>query len=301
MLLNYETIIVGRRVVLVPYRPQHVAKYHEWMQQPYLLEATASEPLSMEQEYDMQESWRHDRNKCTFIVLDQSLVAGLSSIADNGEDSSSSHLLSVSDDFIDKNLPAMVGDVNLFLSEEEMEDDDDVETNNIPNSRNQQQHLQAEIDIMIAEPYARAKGFGKEAASLMMLYAAERLHIRRFFCKINQDNVASLRLFQASLGFVQCNFAECFREVELELKCQTTAEIIQRLSAHLRNGSSGEKVAIDHENTKEKSYSLTTLHCPLDVKSSEYHKSSARWYVQPTGTKKTKEYVNHGWSWVANV
>jgi len=274
MLLNYETIIVGYRVVLVPYRPQHVAKYHEWMQQPYLLEATASEPLSMEQEYEMQESWRHDRNKCTFIVLEKSLVVELSSTPENGEDSSSSsHLRSVSDDFIDKNLHAMVGDVNLFLSEEEMEDD---EISRSPNSSQQEQHLQAEIDIMIAEPHARGQGFGKEAACLMMLYAAERLHIRRFFCKINQDNAASLSLFQASLGFVQCNYAECFCEVELELKGQTTTDTIKLLSAHLLHHSSDKKVVIDHEKMREQEYTLRTWHCPLGVESSENHNTSTR-------------------------
>ena len=38
--------IVGPTVVLVPYAPAHVATYHEWMKDPYLLEMTRSEPLS---------------------------------------------------------------------------------------------------------------------------------------------------------------------------------------------------------------------------------------------------------------
>ncbi|CAI2166785.1 20385_t:CDS:2 [Funneliformis geosporum] len=53
---------VGENVILVPYRPEHVPKYHEWMQSPFLREMTASEPLTLEQEYEMQRSWHVDEN-----------------------------------------------------------------------------------------------------------------------------------------------------------------------------------------------------------------------------------------------
>lgn len=49
MRLNYNTIIEGERVVLVPYREHHVELYHAWMKDPWLQEATASEPLSLEE------------------------------------------------------------------------------------------------------------------------------------------------------------------------------------------------------------------------------------------------------------
>lgn len=52
----------GEKVILVPYMEAHVPKYHEWMQDPSLLQATASEPLSLEQEYQMQLSWSRDPN-----------------------------------------------------------------------------------------------------------------------------------------------------------------------------------------------------------------------------------------------
>lgn len=103
----------GKKVILVPYMEAHVPKYHQWMQDPSLLEATASEPLSLEQEYQMQLSWSRDLNKETFIVLDKDLLVGTFS---HGQ----SH------------VEAMVGDVNIFM-------------NDINNPQI------AEVEIMIAE------------------------------------------------------------------------------------------------------------------------------------------------------
>lgn len=36
------------------------------MSDPELLKLTASEPLNLEQEYDMQETWRHDEDSKQF-------------------------------------------------------------------------------------------------------------------------------------------------------------------------------------------------------------------------------------------
>jgi len=40
----------------------YMHRYHEWMQSHELLEQTASERLTLEQEYDMQQSWFQDEN-----------------------------------------------------------------------------------------------------------------------------------------------------------------------------------------------------------------------------------------------
>ncbi|CAK9133345.1 unnamed protein product [Ilex paraguariensis] len=85
----------GEKVILVPYMKEHVPKYHQWMQDPALLQATGSEPLTLEQEYEMQLSWTQDPLSIslpvymcymriygyilleqTFIVLDKVLVVG---------------------------------------------------------------------------------------------------------------------------------------------------------------------------------------------------------------------------------
>ncbi|XP_056641748.1 N-acetyltransferase 9-like protein isoform X2 [Diorhabda sublineata] len=67
MLINKYTIIQCQRVILVPYKK----KYHEWMKSESLQQLTASEPLTLEEEYEMQKSWLRDENKLTFIILDK--------------------------------------------------------------------------------------------------------------------------------------------------------------------------------------------------------------------------------------
>lgn len=95
MKINENTLLEGVRVLLVPYNEEHVPRYHEWMKSPELQQLTASEPLSLQQEYDMQKSWREDNDKCTFIVLDKQRWA------DPGVEEEQ----------------CMVGDVNIFLTD----------------------------------------------------------------------------------------------------------------------------------------------------------------------------------------
>ncbi|KAG7222281.1 hypothetical protein INR49_027285 [Caranx melampygus] len=93
--INENTLLEGHTVVLVPYNAEHVPRYHEWMKSPELQQLTASEPLTLEQEYDMQRSWREDNDKCTFIILDkqQWVEPGV------------------------EEEQCMVGDVNIFLTD----------------------------------------------------------------------------------------------------------------------------------------------------------------------------------------
>jgi RimJ/RimL family protein N-acetyltransferase len=251
MRLNYETVLVGDKCILLPYRKEHVGQYHSWMQDAQLLEATASEPLSLEEEYEMQESWRDDPLKCTFIVLARDAVGDKLELletkpsplnkadADDTNDSTefdgkSEHDIDKtrSNRFLHSTLSAMAGDVNLFVSDEDMDKNDEAD-GDIMSSKNQQAvtvpRRQAEIDIMIAEERFRRTGMGRESTCLMMYYGATQMGLRRLFCKIKDDNAASLALFQ-SLGFTQCNYAECFREYELELRRDTNEELVQVLS-----------------------------------------------------------------------
>ena len=86
--------IRGERVLLVPYKERHVLKYHSWMKDPDLLFLTGSEPLTLEQEYEMQRKWTLDDDKCTFIVLN---AAVLEETKDE--------------------VAAMIGDTNIFFAD----------------------------------------------------------------------------------------------------------------------------------------------------------------------------------------
>ncbi|XP_073286214.1 GCN5-related N-acetyltransferase 9-like [Primulina huaijiensis] len=171
--------LVGERVILVPYMKEHVPRYHAWMQDPGILQATASEPLTLDQEYEMQLSWSQDTLKHTFIVLGKELIVG---------------------DFIHGQpyTQAMVGDVNIFM-------------NDLYDS-----HI-AEIEIMIAESKSRGKELAKESVLLMMEFAVKNFGILIFRAKIGESNDASLNLFQ-KLEFKKTSYSEIFKEVTLELR-----------------------------------------------------------------------------------
>ena len=96
MKLNWNSQIIGSKVILVPYGPQHVPKYHQWMKSSELQHLTGSEPLTFEEECEMQETWKNSDDKCTFIVLHR----------DTFEKS-------------DNEIEAMIGDTNIFLKEED--------------------------------------------------------------------------------------------------------------------------------------------------------------------------------------
>lgn len=72
MRLNEDTVLrlSGSDVVLVPYNKSHVKTYHEWMGDEELLRLTCSERLTLEEEYENQQSWRADEKKLTFIIVD---------------------------------------------------------------------------------------------------------------------------------------------------------------------------------------------------------------------------------------
>ncbi|XP_062553460.1 alpha/beta-tubulin-N-acetyltransferase 9 isoform X2 [Armigeres subalbatus] len=90
MRINENLKIVGSNVILVPYESKHVPKYHHWMKSPELQELTASEPLSLEEEYQMQKSWREDED------------------SRDGDE-----------------IAALIGDTNIFLQPNEGDDADD--------------------------------------------------------------------------------------------------------------------------------------------------------------------------------
>uniref|UniRef100_A0A915PK04 N-acetyltransferase domain-containing protein n=1 Tax=Setaria digitata TaxID=48799 RepID=A0A915PK04_9BILA len=93
MIINEHTKLTGEKIILVPYRKHHVIKYHTWMEDEKLRQLTASERLTLEDEYAMQAKWHEDDDKCTFIILNRDLI-------DGGVDE----------------IGSMVGDVNIFIN-----------------------------------------------------------------------------------------------------------------------------------------------------------------------------------------
>ena len=226
--------------------PEHVERYHAWMQDPALLEATGSEPMTMEEEVENQTSWSDDNTKCTFLVLarDRCLdVNGRGWCATSASPWSDGS--PVDSGFVVRNVSAMVGDVNLFLSDED--DDEEIDPFAPPTISSVTKQQQAEVDIMIADPAYRGKGLGREATTLMMLYGAKNLGFRRFFCKINKDNHASRFLFQNKLGFVEKEYVAVFKQYELELTRNTNEDLVSYLSALLGADLRTFSCPIDHQ------------------------------------------------------
>ncbi|KAI1614281.1 DNA polymerase delta subunit 2 [Exophiala viscosa] len=208
MRINEHTAVSTTKVLLVPYSAHHVPKYHEWMKDPDIQEATASEPLSLEEEYAMQRSWRADADKMTFIIClpasDHQL--GTPAIRDAALD-----------------IPSMIGDVNLFISTAEDEE-------------GASSQVVAELELMIAERSEHRKGYGRGALLAFLAYIIRHeMDVLREFnagqdsavgspsqfdhlaVKIGQTNHGSIALFEG-LGFRKTSEEPSyFGEYELRL------------------------------------------------------------------------------------
>lgn len=164
------------------------------MKDPDLQFATASEPLTISEEYAMQESWRADNDKLTFI----SCVANESR---QGE------------------IERMLGDINLFISIAEEEDES--------------LSLVGELELMIAMNLNQGHGFGRVTLLVFLRFvlAHQSEILQEFFSneqsiqprtefdylrvKINETNQRSIHLFE-SLDFRKTkDSANVFGEYEL--------------------------------------------------------------------------------------
>lgn len=68
-MINEHVFLDSPTLRLVPYMAHHVPRYHEWMSDPAILAATESDPLSLEEEEENQQSWLYSLDKITFILL----------------------------------------------------------------------------------------------------------------------------------------------------------------------------------------------------------------------------------------
>ncbi|OHF02772.1 N-acetyltransferase [Colletotrichum orchidophilum] len=222
MRLNEHTgivAIVTPRVTLVPYEARHVEQYHEWMSDPDIQEATASEPLTLEEEYENQQSWRTSHDKLTFIIC-QPL---------DSSDRTTSHK-TVHAGKVDAS-ERMIGDINFFIYPY----DDDDDGNEESQAANDASYV-GEVDVMVASKEHRGKGVGHAAVTTLLTYvlrnkarileeyvvgeegkkSAEAPELKGLMVKIKEGNAASIALFRR-LGFVQKGEVNYFGEIQMVL------------------------------------------------------------------------------------
>lgn len=194
MLVNEHTAIRSNKLTLVPYTKSHVPEYHEWMQDPEIQMATASEPLTLGKEYAMQESWRKDGDKLTFMITK---VAGEEAIGDVNL------FISTRDD--DDGKQSVVGELELMIARKEEQ---------------RKGHGRAAILLFLAYILSHQ-------AAILGEYGLE--HDRQskeafdfFSVKIGEGNSRSTKLFE-SLGFRKVkDEANYFGEFELRLPVDET-------------------------------------------------------------------------------
>ncbi|PKS05322.1 hypothetical protein jhhlp_008696 [Lomentospora prolificans] len=210
MKFNEHIAVSTSRVLLVPYEAHHVPRYHTWMKDAEIQELTASEPLSLEEEYENQISWRESADKLTFIVCLPRDAGDSGERVEAGRDDAEGR---------------MVGDVNFFLYPDN--DDEDAEKAGHAGETK----VFGEIDIMIAEKSRRGQGLGRGALKAMLAFIRKNLRsilaeyagscgaegkprLTKVVAKIKEKNVTSRGLF-GSLGFVEVGGVNYFGEVEM--------------------------------------------------------------------------------------
>uniref|UniRef100_A0A0G4F4X4 N-acetyltransferase domain-containing protein n=1 Tax=Chromera velia CCMP2878 TaxID=1169474 RepID=A0A0G4F4X4_9ALVE len=190
--LKLETF-EGERLRLIPYIREAVPLYNQWMKDPHLQEMTASEPQSLEEEYEVREIWLTQDDRISWLILDRSLPASLECPEAAGG--------------------ALAGDVGCVF------DEGDFST--------------GELLVMIAEDRSRRKGLAVEALQIIMRVLTERIGTQKFTASISSKNAESVALFLKlgfeKTGFKEA-FDEHVLEkiVEKNLQDPSAAEVLPR-------------------------------------------------------------------------
>ncbi|PLN83006.1 GNAT domain-domain-containing protein [Aspergillus taichungensis] len=251
MLLNAQTAISTSAVLLVPYYSWHVPRYHEWMQDEEIQEATASEPLTLEGEYAMQRSWRNDADKLTFIVC-LPLSHQRQPDGEQQQPDGEQHQIDTESDSPSR----MLGDINLFLRIEEDEDaeEEDLKAETAQDRLDPGPRIAGEVELMIAEKQNQGRGFGRAALLSFLRYVAAhereialefigsedpsvrgflerggRPRLSRLGVKIGCGNRRSLALFEGALFQKVSEKPSYFGEFELRRERVVVGEVEDEL------------------------------------------------------------------------
>jgi len=180
-LFNKQTVFVNSEIALVPYNKHLVQTYHGWMNEE-MLKATSSEPLTIKEEYEMQNTWIHDTDKITFILLD--LKKWISNtVVDQ-------------DELNEHEANCTFGDINMFLTEEK-------------------DYIEGEISVMIALDRYRRKGNATNIVKCFINLLRAEIGVTDVRAKIDLDNTASINLFKNKLKFKEESICEPFQQVTL--------------------------------------------------------------------------------------
>ncbi|KAK7456305.1 hypothetical protein CaCOL14_004349 [Colletotrichum acutatum] len=185
-------------------------------------EATASEPLTLEEEYENQQSWRTSHDKLTFIIcqpLGSSSTTASTEAVQAGEVDASER---------------MIGDINFFIYPY----DDDEDEEGQAGAANEGLYV-GEVDVMVASKEHRGKGIGHAAVTTLLTYVHRNqarifeeyvrgeegdqetttkraAQLKGLMVKIKEGNAASIALFRR-LGFVQKGEVNYFGEIQMVL------------------------------------------------------------------------------------
>ncbi|KAI0157830.1 GNAT domain-containing protein [Xylariaceae sp. FL1272] len=214
MLCNKLTAVQTPNILLVPYSFHHVERYHEWMQDAELREATGSDLLSPQEELENQQSWQNSHDKLTFIICTSNAPRDEPDVVRAGTTD---------------NRDFMIGDINLFLAADDDGDDGD--------HANDESYVgcKGELSIMVADKRNRKQGYGSFALDSFLRYLGRNLdnilneyfdslrpskpqateaRLRYLFVKMHNENKGSIALFEKA-GFLREGHVDYFGEVTM--------------------------------------------------------------------------------------
>ncbi|CAL8096279.1 unnamed protein product [Calicophoron daubneyi] len=212
MRINADTLVETNRLYLVPYCKFHVTQYHQWMLSESLRQATCSEQLSLEEEHEAQRLWQELDDRLTFIVLNKATI--LSSV----------NIGNLCETYVvpeDVEVKAMIGDVNMFITDYDGSDILCARALHINlgdyTPKDNETYFEAEVSVMIADENVRGRGLAAEALAGMLEFASKHLLLKPYslVAKVSVDNPGSMRLFKDHFGFVERARQEVFHQVEL--------------------------------------------------------------------------------------
>lgn len=225
--------------------------YHEWMQDESLQQATASEPLTLAEEYAMQKSWRTDADKLTFIVCTPPSAPNHINHSEILVKDAHPKVTPGKDDAPE----TMIGDVNLFLNADDDREEEHAHWRLIHEGtkktiqEGKMHGVVGEVEIMIARKDCQGKGLGRETLLAFLWYILTSFsgimneyhiahgngktgsYLNYLRVKIDSGNARSIKLFE-SVGFKKVSEKpNYFGELELrwQVRLMSLSEIERQM------------------------------------------------------------------------